>query len=135
MTAVWVGNTDNEPIGEGQSGTQLAAPIWSQFMTSYLSGQALGFVRPPGIVEREICADRHGTRPQLHPADDRTFCRRSAAVTGQPGLSDDHASGPVDRTEGVGCLFRCGLRRDVCGPAGQRPCDVQERERSGAAMD
>jgi 1A family penicillin-binding protein len=58
LAAVWVGNTDNQPIGEGQSGYRLAAPIWNRFMTQYLAGQqALSFVRPPGIVEREICAD------------------------------------------------------------------------------
>ena len=58
LAAVWVGNTDNRPIGAGQSGYRLASPIWNRFMTSYLSGrEALGFVRPPGIVDREICAD------------------------------------------------------------------------------
>ncbi len=58
LTAVWVGNTDNTPIGAGQSGYRLASPIWNQFMTQYLGGrEALSFVRPPGIVEREICSD------------------------------------------------------------------------------
>ena len=58
LAAVWVGNTDNQPIGSGQSGYRLAAPIWNQFMTRYLAGrEALGFVRPPGIIEREICTD------------------------------------------------------------------------------
>src|SRR5690606_34153632 len=52
------GNTDNRPIGSGQSGYRLASPIWNRFMTTYLAGQqALGFVRPPGIIDREICAD------------------------------------------------------------------------------
>ena len=63
VTAVWVGNTDNQPIGEGQSGTQVAAPIWNAFMSQYLTGrQPLEFVRPPGIVEQTICADS-GTAP------------------------------------------------------------------------
>ena len=58
LAAVWVGNTDNQPIGTGESGYRLAAPIWNQFMTQYLAGkEALGFVRPPGVVDREICAD------------------------------------------------------------------------------
>lgn len=58
LATVWVGNTDNRPIGAGQSGYRLAAPIWNRFMTSYLAGrEALGFARPPGIVDREICAD------------------------------------------------------------------------------
>lgn len=63
VTAVWVGNTDNQPIGEGRSGSRVASPIWNQFMSQYLAGrQPLTFVRPPGIVELEICADS-GTRP------------------------------------------------------------------------
>ncbi len=63
VTAVWVGNTDNEPIGEGQSGTQVAAPIWNRFMSQYLSSRApVDFVRPPGVVDIEICSDS-GTRP------------------------------------------------------------------------
>jgi 1A family penicillin-binding protein len=58
LAAVWVGNTDNQPIGSGQSGYRLAAPIWNQFMTQYLAGkEALGFPRPGGVVEREVCAD------------------------------------------------------------------------------
>lgn len=58
LAAVWVGNTDNRPIGAGQSGYRLASPIWNRFMTSYLTGrEALSFVRPPGIVDREVCAD------------------------------------------------------------------------------
>lgn len=63
LATVWVGNTDNEVLGEGQSGSQLAAPIWNRFMSQYLAAQQpLGFVRPPGIIEREICADS-GTEP------------------------------------------------------------------------
>ena len=58
LAAVWVGNTDNRPIGAGQSGYRLASPIWNRFMTSYLNGrESLNFIRPPGIVDREICAD------------------------------------------------------------------------------
>ncbi|MBK8989408.1 MAG: transglycosylase domain-containing protein [Chloroflexi bacterium] len=63
VTAVWVGNTSNQPIAPGQSGYQLATPIWNSFMTQYHADkQPLDFVRPPGIIEAEICADS-GTRP------------------------------------------------------------------------
>ena len=63
VTAVWVGNTNNEPVGQGQSGTRMASPIWNNFMTRYLSSRApIDFVRPPGIIEVEICADS-GARP------------------------------------------------------------------------
>ncbi|HFQ92872.1 MAG TPA: PBP1A family penicillin-binding protein, partial [Anaerolineae bacterium] len=63
VTAVWVGNTDNQPIGEGQSGTQVAAPIWNAFMRQYLINRTpLDFARPSGVIDVEICADS-GTRP------------------------------------------------------------------------
>lgn len=63
VTAVWVGNTNNEPVGEGQSGYQLASPIWNSFMTQYLSDKApRDFERPSGVVDVEICA-ASGTRP------------------------------------------------------------------------
>jgi 1A family penicillin-binding protein len=63
VTAVWIGNTSNQPIGQGQSGYQLASPIWNSFMTQYHADkQPLDFARPPGVIEAEICADS-GTRP------------------------------------------------------------------------
>jgi membrane peptidoglycan carboxypeptidase len=63
VTAVWVGNTNNEPIGVGQSGYRLATPIWNQFMSGYLAGrQPVDFVRPATIADIEICADS-GARP------------------------------------------------------------------------
>lgn len=63
VTAVWVGNTSNQPIGEGQSGYRVAAPIWNTFMTRYLADKPpLDFTRPPGVVDVEICA-ASGTRP------------------------------------------------------------------------
>ena len=62
-TAVWVGNTSNQPIGQGQSGYQLAAPIWNSYMTQFHADkQPLDFIRPPGIIDAEICAES-GTRP------------------------------------------------------------------------
>lgn len=58
VTAVWIGNTNNEPIGAGQSGYQVASPMWNTFMTQYLSSLPnVEFPRTAGIVEREICAD------------------------------------------------------------------------------
>lgn len=63
VTAVWVGNTDNSVLREGASGTQLASPIWNRFMTQYLANKPpIDFVRPPGIIDVEICAES-GTRP------------------------------------------------------------------------
>jgi len=63
VTTVWVGNTDNSPINEAESGLQLAAPIWNSFMTTYLANrQGRETARPSGIVDVEICGDS-GTEP------------------------------------------------------------------------
>ena len=62
-TAVWVGNTSNQPIGPGQSGYRLASPIWNSYMSQFHADkQPMDFIRPPGIIDVEICADS-GTRP------------------------------------------------------------------------
>jgi membrane peptidoglycan carboxypeptidase len=49
VTGVWVGNANNAPMPGGTS-TLLAAPIWNQFMTKALQGQAPEqFTVPDGI--------------------------------------------------------------------------------------
>jgi 1A family penicillin-binding protein len=88
VTAVWVGNTDNQPVAVGQSGYRLATPIWNRFMSAYLAGrQPLDFPRASGITEAEVCADS-GAQPgpgcdqravelfandQLPPGSDQDF--------------------------------------------------------------
>ena len=63
VTAVWVGNTIPEPLAQGVSGGNSAAPIWNEFMTAYHANkEPLNFVRPPGVIEMGICADS-GTQP------------------------------------------------------------------------
>jgi 1A family penicillin-binding protein len=58
VTAVWVGNTNNEPVGEGQSGYVMASPIWRSFMLQYLADkQPVNFPRPGNVMDVEICAD------------------------------------------------------------------------------
>ena len=58
VAAVWVGNTNNEPVYEGGSGYAMASPIWNEFMTSYLPGQPdTDWERPANIVSMEVCAD------------------------------------------------------------------------------
>jgi len=53
---VWVGNSDNEPM-DHVSGARGAAPIWHDIMEYALKGKPVQeFVRPPGIVEAEVCA-------------------------------------------------------------------------------
>jgi len=52
-----VGNADNASM-IGVSGVTGAAPIWHDFMESVLHNTpAQPFVRPPGMVEMDICAD------------------------------------------------------------------------------
>lgn len=52
---VWAGNADNTPMYK-VTGLTGAGPIWHDFMEEALRGTpARDFVRPKGIVEREIC--------------------------------------------------------------------------------
>jgi 1A family penicillin-binding protein len=56
VTGVWVGNVDNKEM-QGVSGVTGAGPIWHNFMEAALANRpVLNFVRPEGIVEREVCA-------------------------------------------------------------------------------
>ncbi|MBK8904195.1 MAG: PBP1A family penicillin-binding protein [Anaerolineaceae bacterium] len=63
VTAVWVGNTNNEPMAPGESGSRTATPIWNSFMTQYLANrQPVDFGRPSSVVDIEICS-ASGARP------------------------------------------------------------------------
>jgi 1A family penicillin-binding protein len=87
VTAVWVGNTDNQPVAEGQSGYQMASPIWNSFMSAYLANkQSVDFPRPPGITEAEICADS-GARPG--PGCGRRVVELFAGDQPPPGSDQD----------------------------------------------
>ena len=53
---VWVGNSDNTEM-KGTTGVTGAAPIWAEIVEKTLEGTpAKDFVRPAGIVEKEVCA-------------------------------------------------------------------------------
>ncbi|MFN2190026.1 MAG: penicillin-binding transpeptidase domain-containing protein, partial [Candidatus Promineifilaceae bacterium] len=87
VTAVWVGNTDNEPVAEGQTGYGLAAPIWNEFMTEYLSQRSpVQFIRPAGIIDVEICLDS-GAQPG--PGCERRGLESFAADQPPPDSSQD----------------------------------------------
>ncbi|GAB4487312.1 MAG: PBP1A family penicillin-binding protein [Anaerolineales bacterium] len=62
---VWVGNADYTPM-QNTTGLTGAAPIWSQFMQQAIprltGGNPSPFNRPPGIVDKVICAVS-GTEP------------------------------------------------------------------------
>jgi membrane peptidoglycan carboxypeptidase len=56
VTGVWVGNVDNKEM-QGVSGVTGAGPIWHNFMEAALANRPVqDFVRPDGLVEREVCA-------------------------------------------------------------------------------
>lgn len=47
-TAVWVGNDNNDPLGQGATGGGYAAPIWQSFMVQALRDQPVENFRSPG---------------------------------------------------------------------------------------
>ena len=56
VTGVWVGNTDNSPMKDVLS-VRGAGQIWHAFIEAALDGTPpRPFVRPPGVVEAEVCA-------------------------------------------------------------------------------
>jgi 1A family penicillin-binding protein len=62
VVGVWVGNADNSAM-RGISGVSGAGPIWHNVMERSLEGAPVrDFIRPPGIVQMEVCADS-GTMP------------------------------------------------------------------------
>ncbi len=65
VVGVWVGNADYTPM-QDTSGLTGAAPIWNQFMQLAVQrltgGLPTPFSRPPGIIEKVICAVS-GTEP------------------------------------------------------------------------
>jgi len=62
VVGVWVGNADNSPT-KRVPGVRGAGPIWHEFMEKALAGTPpKDFLRPPGIVEAEICA-KSGAKP------------------------------------------------------------------------
>jgi penicillin-binding protein 1C len=85
VTGVWVGNSDNSPM-INLPGAAGAGPIWHDFMeAAHVDLPVRDFVRPPGIVEHEICADS-GARPT-------EYCsrrKREIFAEDQPPLDEEH---------------------------------------------
>ncbi|MEJ5225755.1 MAG: penicillin-binding transpeptidase domain-containing protein, partial [Anaerolineales bacterium] len=71
---VWVGNADYTPM-VNSTGLSGAAPIWSQFMQfavpALTNNNPTPFLRPPGIVDRIICAVS-GAEPSQYCSIQRT---------------------------------------------------------------
>jgi 1A family penicillin-binding protein len=85
VVGVWVGNADNTKM-KNVSGVDGAGPIWHNVMERALQGVPVrDFIRPPTIVEMEICADS-GTLPSpLCPQRAKEIFARD-----QMPLSADH---------------------------------------------
>jgi membrane carboxypeptidase/penicillin-binding protein PbpC len=99
VAGVWVGNADYTPM-VNVSGISGAAPIWHNFMERAHEGLPIqDFVRPPTIVELEVCADS-GTLPS-------PVCperRREIFFQEQPPLgpeNDIHQLIMIDRNTGL----------------------------------
>lgn len=85
LVGVWVGNADNTPM-LGVGGIDGAAPIWHDFMTVAHRGRPpRAFVRPPGLVEREVCLPSG-----LLPSPDCPQVGRELFIAGtEPDRADD----------------------------------------------
>jgi penicillin-binding protein 1C len=85
VTGVWVGNSDNSEM-INLPGAAGAAPIWHQFMeAAHADLPVRDFVRPPGVVEYEICAES-GAQPSEYCPSRKV----EVFVDGQPPLDETH---------------------------------------------
>ncbi len=58
ITGTWVGFDDEAPLGQGETGSRAASPIWLGFMTRVLEGKPVKvFPVPEGVVFSKIDAD------------------------------------------------------------------------------
>jgi membrane carboxypeptidase/penicillin-binding protein PbpC len=85
VAGVWVGNSDNSPM-VNLPGAAGAGPIWHDFMeAAHADLPVRDFVRPPRIVEHEICATS-GARPTDYcPAR-----KVEVFAEDQPPLDEEH---------------------------------------------
>lgn len=71
VVGVWAGNTDNTAM-KNVTGVEGAAPIWRQIIDNTLKGKpAQPFLRPPGLIEAEICLDGGHIPSDACPTDRR----------------------------------------------------------------
>ncbi len=85
VTGVWVGNSDNSEM-ESLPGSTGAGPIWHDFMeAAHAEMPVHDFERPPGIVEREICADSGAQPTQYCPQR-----KLEVFAEGQPPRDESH---------------------------------------------
>ncbi len=57
VVLVWVGRTDNQPMGSSTFGANTSSPIWNKTMQAVVSGLPVhDFLRPAAILEISICS-------------------------------------------------------------------------------
>ncbi len=110
---VWVGNADYTPM-VNTTGSTGAAPIWSQFMQAAApyagGGSTTPFTRPPGIVDKVICA-LSGTEPSNWCQDERS----EVFASDQPPLpssQDLRRQVKLDTWTGLEASDACGNASD-----------------------
>jgi membrane carboxypeptidase/penicillin-binding protein PbpC len=108
VVGVWVGNTDYSPMNN-TTGLSGAGPIWAEFMTfaeDYLTGgKPSPFIRPPGIVDRVICAVS-GTEPSEWCPEQRSEIFASDQPP-KPKQEDLWKKVSVDTWTGLGASEAC----------------------------
>jgi penicillin-binding protein 1C len=110
VVGVWAGNTSHEAM-HNVTGLTGAAPIWHQFVRSVLAGQPeKPFLRPPGLVEVEVC-----TLSGLLPTPDCPYRRREWFIDGtQPTAKDTfYRTVEVDQSTGLLAGFGTPSERRV----------------------
>jgi 1A family penicillin-binding protein len=105
-TAVWVGNSDNEPM-EHVPGSAGAAPIWHDFMLSALEGEpVMPFVEPPGLEWAVVDATSGLLPTQYSPSTVRDVFLPGTVPTKQ---DDVHQMFRICRASGKLATVYCPL--------------------------
>jgi len=109
VVGAWIGNADYTPM-VNTTGLTGAGPIWAQFMTfainEMMGGTPSPFVRPPGIVDRVICA-ASGTVPSEWCPQQRSEIF-AADQPPQPASEDLWKEVVVDTWTGLAVSQACG---------------------------
>jgi penicillin-binding protein 1A len=93
ITGVWVGFDDEAPLGQSETGSRAASPIWLGFMKRVLEGEPVKiFPVPQGIVFSNIDADT-GLLPIAESKNTVYVCFKEGTVP------TDHTKPPGEITE------------------------------------
>jgi penicillin-binding protein 1A len=93
VTGVWVGFDDGAPLGQGETGSRAASPIWLGFMQQILADKPVhAFTVPEGVVFTKIDADT-GLLPIPESKTTAFVCFKEGTVptqyTKKPGTITD----------------------------------------------